>query len=315
MAKKAEGGAQFVRYFGPVLRALRALSGSGTPDEVVARIASDLRVPEDLQNELLPSGEPRYRNQVAWARFYLVCEGLIDSSKRGVWSLTERGREANLSDQEARAVFLKWVRIFQERRKARSLGPEPAPDQGTEEASAEGDPFWSDELSDFGNVGLDGTSNLRDPEGLDYPVQSDGWGGQYPLDSVFVRTEQRTVREVVRRIKSERFELNPDFQREFVWPPEKQSRLIESCLMRIPLPVFYVAEAARDGRIIVVDGLQRLSTFRRYLDGEFRLAFSGSEDAPPHPLEGEEVRRLGSQTSRAGRGHSIDPVHSRFKGP
>jgi hypothetical protein len=266
------------------------LGGSGTPDEVVSQIASDLRVPEHLQSELLPSGEPRYRNQVAWARFYLVCEGLIDSSKRGVWSLTERGRDVNLSDQEARAVFLKWVRIFQERRKARLLGPEPAPDQGTEDLSAGIDPFWSDEVNEFGSVGLDGLPNLRDPEGLD-SVQSDGWGGEYPLDSVFVRTEQRTVREVVRRVKNERFELNPDFQREFVWSPEKQSRLIESCLMRIPLPVFYVAEA-RDGRIIVVDGLQRLSTFRRYLDAEFRLAFSRSEDAAPHPLEGKRFMDL-----------------------
>ena len=81
-------GAQFVRYFGPLLDALRGLWGSGTPDEVVERIAEDLKLPDEVQNELLPSGESRYRNQVAWARFYLVREGLLDSSKRGVWSLT-----------------------------------------------------------------------------------------------------------------------------------------------------------------------------------------------------------------------------------
>lgn len=123
-----------------------------------------------------------------------------------------------------------------------------------------------------------------DAEGLD-ESSSAGWGGEYPLDAVFVRTDQRTVGEVVRRIKNDRYDLNPEFQRDFVWPVEKQSRLIESCLMRIPLPVFYVAEA-HDGRIIVVDGLQRLSTFRRYLDNELKLTFSRSEDEPPHPLEG-----------------------------
>ena len=48
-------GAEFVRYFGPLLDALRELGGSGTPDEVVERIASDLQLPDDLQNELLPS--------------------------------------------------------------------------------------------------------------------------------------------------------------------------------------------------------------------------------------------------------------------
>ena len=77
--KKSVEGAQFVRYFG-LLDALRGLGGSGTPEEVVERIAADLKVSDEAQNELLPSGEPRYRNQVHWARFYLVREGLLDSS-------------------------------------------------------------------------------------------------------------------------------------------------------------------------------------------------------------------------------------------
>jgi restriction system protein len=135
MKKKPEQGAQFVRYFGPLLDALRGLGGSGTPEEVVERIASDLHLPDALQNELLSSGEPRYRNQVAWARFYLVQEGLVDSSKRGVWSLTERGRTTTLSSEQARAIFRKWVRIFQERRRrARAVAPEEAiPEQVAEE--------------------------------------------------------------------------------------------------------------------------------------------------------------------------------------
>jgi restriction system protein len=126
-------GAQFVRYFGPLLDALRGLGGSGTPDEVVERIAEDLKLPDEIQNELLPSGESRYRNQVAWARFYLVREGLLDSSKRGVWSLTERGRSTTLTPAQAREIFLKWVKIFQEQRRAKAAKPEP-----TEEAVAEG---------------------------------------------------------------------------------------------------------------------------------------------------------------------------------
>ena len=120
MARRSEEGAQFVRYFGPLLDALRELGGSGRPDEVVERIAADLQIPDSVQNELLPSGEPRFRNQVAWARFYLVSDGLVDSSKWGVWSLTEHGRGTHLSSEQAHDLFLKWVRIFQERRKART---------------------------------------------------------------------------------------------------------------------------------------------------------------------------------------------------
>ncbi len=111
-------GAQFTRYFGPVLDALRGLGGSGTPDEVVARVATDLDLSDDTQNELLPSGGSRFRNQVAWARFYLVREGLLDSSRRGIWSLTDQGRNATLSLEQSRAVFLKWVGIFPQQRKA-----------------------------------------------------------------------------------------------------------------------------------------------------------------------------------------------------
>jgi transcriptional regulator with XRE-family HTH domain len=126
-------------------------------------------------------------------------------------------------------------------------------------------------------------------EGLD-STQSSGWG-DYPLDSVFVRTDQRTVAEIVKRINANRYDLNPDFQRDFVWPLDKQSRLIESCIMRIPLPVLYVAEAA-DGRIIVVDGLQRLTTFKRFLGNEFRLTFAESEDGQKHPLHGIDYNNL-----------------------
>jgi len=109
-------------------------------------------------------------------------------------------------------------------------------------------------------------------EGLEQ-TESVGWE-DYPLDSVFVRTEQRTVSDIVKRISAGRYILDPDFQRDFVWSSQQQSRLIESCLMRIPLPVFYVAEAD-DGRIIVVDGLQRLTTFNKYLKNDFPLSGLG----------------------------------------
>lgn len=129
---------------------------------------------------------------------------------------------------------------------------------------------------------------VEEIEGLDDSSAGNGWG-DYPLDSVFVRTELRTVSEVVKRIENQRYILDPDFQREFVWPIGKQSKLIESCVMRIPLPVFYVAEAP-DGRIIVVDGLQRLTTLARFINNQFRLiglADPASKSLKSHPLEGK----------------------------
>ncbi|MDP2366788.1 restriction endonuclease [Rhodoferax sp.] len=134
--RKTEEGAQFVRYFGPLLDALRKLGGSGTPDEVIEQIAIDLELSDEAQNDLLPSGQPRFRNQVAWARFYLVREGLLDSSRRGVWSLTERGRSTSLTHEQAREVFLRWVKIFQAQRRAKSATAEPIAEQVAEGTGA-----------------------------------------------------------------------------------------------------------------------------------------------------------------------------------
>src|SRR5690606_8518088 len=79
-------------------------------------------------------------------------------------------------------------------------------------------------------------------EGYEPPTPG-GWEG-YPLDELAIRDERRTAMDVVRRIENNRFILDPEFQRDFVWDKTKQSRLIESILLRIPLPVFYVAEDA-----------------------------------------------------------------------
>lgn len=139
-------GAQFVRWFGPLLDALRKLGGSGSPDEVVEQIAADLHISDDIQNELTPSGQPRFRNQVAWARFYLVREGLLDSSRRGVWSLTERGRSTTLTHDQSAEIFRRWVAIFQQRRKAKAETLEPLEEQVAEETGAPSNDYRAEVL-------------------------------------------------------------------------------------------------------------------------------------------------------------------------
>lgn len=103
-----------------------------------------------------------------------------------------------------------------------------------------------------------------------YAKAEDGSWGEYPIDTLLVRTESRTVHDIVRRINQGAFVMNPDFQRDFIWPVDKQSKLIESALMRIPLPVFYLAEN-NEGGAVIVDGLQRLSTFKNFLDNKLKL--------------------------------------------
>ena len=111
-------------------------------------------------------------------------------------------------------------------------------------------------------------------EGLD--EHGAPWG-DYPIDSLLIRHEHRTVHDVVRRINRETYILNPDFQRDFLWDVPKQSKLIESIVMRIPLPVLYLAEND-DGKVVVVDGLQRLRTFQRFLADELKLRLHDRPD-------------------------------------
>ncbi len=114
--KKAKQS-EFVRWFGPLIQALKDLGGSAAPREALERIAQIEQVPEALRNEVLSSGQERFYNQVHWARQYLVWAGLIDSGRRGVWTLTTAGRQTTLSAETAREIFLEQVRLRAKLRK------------------------------------------------------------------------------------------------------------------------------------------------------------------------------------------------------
>jgi restriction system protein len=122
-------GPRFVKYFGPVIEALKALGGSGSPEEVRASVASRLAISEKEQEEQLASGSSRFDNQVAWARFYLSRANLLDSSRRGIWSLTEKGRTTTLSDAAAIVLFKDVHKRFTQERKAAKAAEEDAADQ------------------------------------------------------------------------------------------------------------------------------------------------------------------------------------------
>jgi restriction system protein len=124
MTTKKEG-TQFLHWFGPLLDALRELGGSGTPEEATDKVAELCDVPEAQQNEIMESGQSRFRNQVAWARFYLKRQGLLDSSTRGVWRLTEKGHATHLTYQQAQEIFREQVRIDSAARKQKQKDQQP----------------------------------------------------------------------------------------------------------------------------------------------------------------------------------------------
>jgi len=81
-----------------------------------------------------------------------------------------------------------------------------------------------------------------------------------PWDPALIRVDAKafSLRNILDMIDDGDLELAPDFQRRNVWTRGQKSRLIESVLLRIPLPAFYFS-ADEDGKMLVVDGLQRLS--------------------------------------------------------
>lgn len=89
---------EFHQWFGPLLDALREIGDSGRPSDVSEHIAKSLGLP-NKQLDLI-------QTQVTRASSYLAREGLLNEDN-GVWSLTEKGRNAHLSDKEASDIFLK----------------------------------------------------------------------------------------------------------------------------------------------------------------------------------------------------------------
>lgn len=94
----------------------------------------------------------------------------------------------------------------------------------------------------------------------------------YPMDGIKVDKGFYTVFELKRRFdsKEKRIILDSEFQREDVWKYDRKSELIESVLMGLPLPIFYFNQD-KYGKLIVVDGRQRLTALFEYLNDTYPL--------------------------------------------
>lgn len=97
----------------------------------------------------------------------------------------------------------------------------------------------------------------------------DGKNGEIsvPFDprEVDIATKTMVISNIVERLKHNEIILNPDFQRNpDLWDKTKQSRLIESLLICIPLPTFYF-DMTEDDKLLVVDGVQRLTAINNFM--------------------------------------------------
>lgn len=109
----------------PTLKALKALGGSGTNEEILDKVVELESIPEEIQNTPhTKEGHTKLEYRAAWARSYLKIAGAITNSDVGVWSLTEKGE--TLSPEEILKSIQDRRRDYYQKRKTKKsqLGPE-----------------------------------------------------------------------------------------------------------------------------------------------------------------------------------------------
>ena len=109
-------------------------------------------------------------------------------------------------------------------------------------------------------------------DGVDVEREDENLPIEHPFnpEKISIATKSPTIDLIVSRIEEKEIDLEPDFQREQMWSPLRKSRLIESLLLRVPIPAFYVAADDED-HWKVVDGIQRLSSINSYIHNDFLL--------------------------------------------
>ncbi len=98
-------GPKILKYFDAILEILNSIGGQGTPKEICELVYKNLNIAEEEIKVTNSKGGLKVYNQINWARNYLKEAGYIDSSKRGLWILTEKGRNKKLSDNELMDIF------------------------------------------------------------------------------------------------------------------------------------------------------------------------------------------------------------------
>jgi Protein of unknown function DUF262 len=117
-----------------------------------------------------------------------------------------------------------------------------------------------------------------------------------PPADIVAFNELRSCADLFRLKKRGLLDLNPTFQRDFVWPTMAQTRFIDSLVKGLPIPSMCFAHDWKNDKYQVIDGLQRISTIAKFLDEDEKWKLSKDDDIEP--------RIAGKQVSEIRNGHS-----------
>lgn len=145
-------------------------------------------------------------------------------------------------------------------------------------------------------VPLEETTPSGQGTGLEAEPPPETISAPFDPENIDVVTVARTIDLLLTRLKEGELDLSPDFQRRSnLWNENTKSALIESILLRIPIPSLYVSEDA-DGNYVVVDGLQRICAIAHFVNV---AALNKAVEQRLNPLrlgELESLKEFGGKT-------------------
>lgn len=210
----------------PTILALKELGGRAQIRDIEDRVAKIIKLSEKDLKEIHEGSRTKFSYRLAWTRYYLKRYGLLENVERGIWKLTLFGQE---TDEVNKDIV---------KRSVRNVDFEPDDNNEIIEVEANEE----DDSTDFEDI-----ISPFDPKDIKIIV------------------EPKTIDHLVARLRYDEIDMNTEFQRKGnLWKPDVQSRLIESILLRLPLPAFYF-DATDDNKWLVVDGLQRLWTIQNFI--------------------------------------------------
>jgi hypothetical protein len=145
-------------------------------------------------------------------------------------------------------------------------------------------------IEEFDEIEEEDTGNSSSDEDIDSP---------FDPKQIKITNEPNTVFGLVQRMKYDNIDLNTEFQRKGnLWSAPVQSRLIESLLLRFPLPAFYF-DATDDDKWLIVDGLQRLWSLKNFIiDEEYPLQLQELEILKSDDFVGKTYKGLNQNFKR-----------------
>jgi restriction system protein len=129
----------------PVVKALKALGGSGSNEEILDKVCELEKYPAEVQEALHTDGkETALGYRIAWAKTYLKFVGAVDNSQRGVWTLTEKG--STLTAEDCKKIPAEVQKLQQTSKKKSESGQVSKKSPEAAEAAPEGPASWRDQL-------------------------------------------------------------------------------------------------------------------------------------------------------------------------